>query len=329
MDLTAVCKYCEERYEVADSTIDDSELGFWCDSCDGFTYWSNKQDQTHKFTLILEDKSNENPVQCLTNKHLQKRLSPLRYPGGKSKFIEYILSKTQDHNMKTFVGAYAGGASVELSLLQAGLIEELILNDYDYGIYSLFTIIKESPNDLLYKIQTNLKPTHDDFFKARETIKSNYNQCSQFEAAWALLLTNRLAYSGIVKANPLGGRTGSTKSLLSRWNPVDLCNRIELIHNMSDRISVFNLDAVELIEEYYWHPNTTILVDPPYFKKGKQLYNCFYEKDDHIKLRVCLDYLHQGFSGADVVLTYDNDTFIEWLYDYPTEVEKVNRIYSI
>lgn len=32
--------------------------------------------------------------------------------------------------------------------------------------------------------------------------------------------------------------------------------------------------------------------------------------------------------GADIMLTYDNDEFIEWIYLFP-EIEKINRVYSI
>ena len=53
------------------------------------------------------------------------------------------------------------------------------------------------------------------------------------DAAWASLLVNRLAYSGIFKANPLGGKHGSKQQLLSRWNPTELIRRIKTIHEMS------------------------------------------------------------------------------------------------
>ncbi len=42
-----------------------------------------------------------------------------------------------------------------------------------------------------------------------------------------------------------------------------------------------------------------------------------------------LDSLHQGMPGADIIVTYDNDPLIERIYEYPTEIEKVSRVYSI
>lgn len=157
---------------------------------------------------------------------------------------------------------------------------------------------------------------------------ANYKDCSLFDAAWSTLIVNRLAYSGICKANPLGGKNGKTKDLLSRWNPKMLCSRILKIHNMADKITVLNMDACELIEEMYWRPATTIFVDPPYYKKGKQLYHCYYNERDHIRLSVILDCLYSGMPGADIILTYDNDKFIKELYLYP-RIENISRVYSI
>lgn len=211
--------------------------------------------------------------------------------------------------------------------LEAGVIDNLVLNDLDFGIYSLFYMIKNNPNELIHRIN-NYVPNHSDYFKCQEVIKSNYKLCDELKAAWSLLLVNRLAYSGIYKANPLGGKAGDVNSLLARWNPKTLIKRIKMINNMSNKITVLNIDALELIEEIYWKPNTTIFIDPPYFRKGKDLYNHYYDKKDHVNLRFLLDHLYHGMPGADIMLTYDNDEFIEWIYLFP-EIEKINRVYSI
>lgn len=226
-----------------------------------------------------------------------------------------------------FVEPFAGGASVGLALLNAGLIKKLIINDLDYGIYSLFSVIKNKPEELLYKIN-NSKLAHNDFYKAQEIIKSNHKNCSMLKAAYSLLVVNRLAYSGIYNANPLGGKNGDIKDLLSRWNPKTLSNRIKLIHDMSNKIIVLNMDGLKLIEEMYWHDTATIFVDPPYFKKGKDLYNCYFTEKEHIRLNILLDNLYQDMPGADIIATYDNNKFIESLYLFP-ETEKIRRVYSI
>lgn len=320
------CTFCLNEEDKEHVEIDPYNKGFWCSDCDGYNYFSTSH-VPHRFTLILEDKSSKNVTLSKPEIKLNKRLSPLRYPGGKSLLADYILSKIQINTTKTLVSPFAGGASVELALLDAGVIEQLVLNDLDFGIYSLFWTIQNEPNVLIDRLK-HVSPTHNDYFNAQEEVKNDYAGCTIFEAAWSTLLLNRLAYSGIYKANPLGGRKGTKEGLLSRWNPANLIKRIEKIHSLSDRIKILNIDACELIEEMYWNPNTTILIDPPYVQQGKQLYRCFYENDDHLKLNVLLESLYQGFPGADIILCYDNDPFIEKNYIFPI-VEKISRVYSI
>lgn len=321
-----ICQFCLEEYDPEVEGVDHSHEGFWCDSCDGFTYFNGVQ--KHRFTLILENGTSGKmkPIPSVPVK-LKKQLSVLRYPGGKSKFVSFLYSKLQESKTKTLVSPYTGGGSAELSLLQAGVVEHLILNDLDVGIYSLFWVIKHIPDDLMDRVRS-YGPTHQSFFDAQRIVKSDYYGCTLAEAAWYTLVVNRLAYSGIYKANPLGGKEGSTKELTARWNPKELCRRIEVIHGLSDRYEVYNQDALELIEEEYWSPETTIFIDPPYVAKGKQLYRCYYDKTAHYDLQMLLDSLHQGMPGADIILTYDADPLIERIYSYPT-IEKVSRNYSV
>ncbi len=124
-------------------------------------------------------------------------------------------------------------------------------------------------------------PTHEQYFEAQKLIKSDYIGADLVEAAWASLLVNRLAYSGMYKANPLGGKKGTIKSLLSRWNPNDLIDRIKYLHLLADRITVTQEDTLKLIEEEYWEDDI-LFIDPPYYEKGKKLYHCYYNEQDHI-----------------------------------------------
>lgn len=139
---------------------------------------------------------------------------------------------------------------------------------------------------------------------------------------------NRLAYSGIYNANPLGGKNGPKEKLLSRWNPNELVKRIEHIHGLSDRIEVTQLNALELIEEEYWLNESTLFLDPPYVKAGKELYNCYYTENDHWELNSLLEMLHMCFAGSDIILTYDYNKMIDSMYNYP-DIKHIYRTYSI
>jgi DNA adenine methylase len=140
------------------------------------------------------------------------------------------------------------------------------------------------------------------------------------EAAWSSLLVNRLAYSGVSKANPLGGRKGNKETLLSQWNPTELIARIEKIHSMSDRIEVTQENAFELIEESYWQDDVTIFLDPPYVVKGKDLYHCYYTENNNRELSQLLNTLYFGFPGADILMTYDYRKWLEIFMNFQKSI---------
>lgn len=305
--------------------LDKYNIGFWCVDCDGFTYLNNNTVK-HRFTLILEDKKAEKIILNPQTIKFSKRLSPYRFPGGKSKIVEYLYSHLQKAKSKKLISPFTGGGSFELAMLDAGIIDHLHINDLDTGVYSLWWVIKHMPYALIDRLQTIL-PNHKDYFSAQTVIKSDYEGVDVVDAAWASLLVNRLAYSGISKANPLGGKNGSQKALLSRWNPVDLIKRIEKIHSMGERIEITQENAIDLIEEAYWQEEATIFIDPPYVNKGEDLYHCFYTQKEHLRLSLLLDTLYSKFPGADILVTYDFNKWLDNLYEYP-EREIIGRVYS-
>ena len=54
---------------------------------------------------------------------------------------------------------FAGGASLGLSLLDAGVIQNLVLNDLDDGIYAFWHTVLNDPNYLIKNIYSII-PTH-------------------------------------------------------------------------------------------------------------------------------------------------------------------------
>ncbi len=322
-----VCDFCGNKDSLDSESfqVDKHNTGFWCEICEGYSYLDQLTTK-HRFTLILENSKEKTNLAPPINVKLSKRISPYRYPGGKSKIAEYLFAHIQQAKTKKLTSPFTGGGSFELSMLDAGVIEKLHLNDLDTGIFSLWWTIKNAPYKLIKMVQT-ITPTLNDYFSCQSIIKADYNGVNAVEAAWSSLLVNRLAYSGIYKANPLGGRNGKQKDLLSRWNPKDLINRIEKISSLSNQFEITQENAVDLIEEAYWENSTTIFIDPPYVNKGKTLYHCYYTENNHKELAFLLDSLYFGFPGADIIVTYDYNQWIDNLYDYPDK-KIIGRKYS-
>lgn len=251
-------------------------------------------------------------------------MSPLRYPGGKSKVLDLLASYLSEEK-KTFVDVYCGGGSVGLSLLLSGVVEHLVMNDLDKGVYAFFHTVLTAPETLIQKIRT-VVPDRELFFYYQEMVKKNYEGFPELERAFGFLVVNRLAFSGIWNANP-------TSNLLQRWNPKVLEKRIWNIWEKREQITLLNEDALKVIEEYYWDETCTLFIDPPYYVAwDKKLYHHCYQEEEHQKLADLLNTLVCGMPAhADILVTYDNHPFIAKLYQEAgvANVETISRNYSI
>jgi len=130
-----ICRFCGYQSDTLDDFEEDLKYrqGFWCPVCDGYTYFKTPQDE-QTFKLILENKIKNG--EKANRVPFPTQVSPLRWPGGKSKFVGQLLSYCNPSKMENFVEPYAGGASVGLSLLLAGKIKDFYLKMvYDIHIF--------------------------------------------------------------------------------------------------------------------------------------------------------------------------------------------------
>lgn len=324
---TLTCQWCNITAPADEFELDEKNMdGFWCPDCDGHTYFSPEKNKQRRMLLLLETRGTKQGVFAPVHK-LKKRLSPLRYPGGKSKMADFLSAQFRNEQLETFVEVFAGGASVGLALLDAGITKKLVLNDLDAGVFAFWETVVKEPRELIRRL-IGPSPSHDTFLWAKAAL-DNPAGYSTPELAWAQLIANRLGFSGITKAGALGGRSGSDKALLARWNPAALRKRILHIANMADAITVTQKDAATLLEESaYWDGKSTCFVDPPYVEKGAALYRCYFSEEDHRDLAFTLNSLYQGMPGADIVITYDDCPLVRDLYPL-AEVVELESFYSI
>lgn len=324
MNNSHVCRWC------GSTEYDDAcEDGFWCAGCDGFTYW-NQQDDRRRLLLMLENKHNQAARSIIPKSKLRKRLSPLRYPGGKSKVIDQIYSYLNQEHLDTFVELFAGGASLGLSLLDAGIIQKLVLNDLDPHVANFWRVVVEAP-DKLCEIIKRAIPTMSDYIQAKIALSDvlPLPQLKNVTLAYFFLLINRLSYGGITMANPICGKNGGDAALLQRWNPKALIGRIQRIKSMRSQITVRNEDAVSLLlNEVGWYPKkTTVFIDPPYVKAGRLLYKKTFERQ-HEDLADGVLSFYRSWPGPDLILTYDDCPYIRGLYPEAT-VARLESSWSI
>jgi len=238
--------------------------------------------------------------------------SPMRYPGGKGRLSGYFkellkLNKLYDC---TYFEPYAGGAAVALSLLFNQYAQRIVINDFDLCIYALWHSIVNETNKLCSLIAN----TKIDIETWREMKEINRNEKTNLlRLGFSTLFLNRTNRSGIINAGVIGGldQKGEWK-IDSRFNRDNIIDRIIQISKYKKNIEVYNLDAIELINN---HPlikedKSFMYLDPPYYKKGKDLYLNYYNREDHEKVFKCLE----NISSQKWVVTYDNVDYIRKLY---------------
>ena len=242
--------------------------------------------------------------------------SPLRYPGGKSnlsgllaKFIE--LNKLQDG---IYIEPYAGGAGAGLNLLFSEYASELILNDADRNIYLFWQSILFDTERFVRLL--NDTPISIDEWKKHRKILKNSEGYSELEIAFSTFYLNRCNRSGILYAGPIGGQLQSGKWLIdARFNKVELIRRIEKIALFASRVSIHNLDAVDLIKQQVLplavlNNRLLVYLDPPYYSKGSQLYLNYYVPEDHATLA---NFINNQL-GFKWIVSYDDVPQIRQLY---------------
>lgn len=253
--------------------------------------------------------------------------SPLRYPGGKgklAKFMELIINQ-KGYQGGTYIEPFAGGAGIAIELLQKDIVSKIVINDYDKGIWSFWKAILTDTNRFISEI-SNVPLTMNEWEKQR-TICLNNNKEYSFELGFATFYMNRTNRSGIIKGGVIGGlqQTGKWK-IDARFNRESLISRIESIAFRKKDICLYNEDIRTFIEQYIpiYENKTLIYFDPPYFKKGKQLYMNYFGLDDHKSIESVI----KKNVACDWIVTYDNTPEIREIYAlYPTMLYDLN--YSV
>lgn len=239
--------------------------------------------------------------------------SPLRYPGGKGKlssFMEMMIKKT-GHEGGTYIEPFAGGAGIALELLEKNVVSEIVINDYDKGIYSFWRAVLTETDRFIKEIE-NIPITLDEWDRQRH-ICLNEDSRYSFELGFATFFMNRTNRSGIIKGGVIGGRkqTGKWK-IDARFNKMNLIERINNIADNKDSIHLYNKEIESFIENYLpkYENNALVYFDPPYFNKGKQLYLNYFNYDDHKRIEKVINQT----VNCDWIITYDDVPEIADLY---------------
>lgn len=246
---------------------------------------------------------------------MSKYVSPLRYPGGKLKVVDYVKQLMEVNDLKggTYIEPYAGGASVALSLLFNKYASRIKINDKDRSIYSFWYAVLNETEGLCRMIQDT--PVTMDVWEAMHELQKHKKEADLLELGFSTFFLNRTNRSGILNGGVIGGKEQlGTWKIDARYNKKDLIERIEHVAGYADLIELTSMDAVALIKRYKRTPaaKTFCYLDPPYYVKGQDLYLNYYRDEDHKDIAEAI----KKFKGQWII-SYDAVDYISELYkDY-------------
>jgi DNA adenine methylase len=245
-----------------------------------------------------------------------------RYPGGKSKLLNVILTLL-DYDKNLYVEPFVGSGAVFLNLLVNKKFQEYYINDANLGIYAIWYSVKNYPNELCELINDFL-PTVESFFEFKDQLNMDAYPPDIVYLAFMKIAIHQMSFSGLGEkaGSPIGGiNQGSNYKIDCRWNPKRIVNKIKTIAPLMESVTVSNknyLDVMDRTAAMYY-------IDPPYYGKGNKLYSHGFSSDDHHELAAALK--TANFSW---VLSYDNCQAVLDLYSDFANIKTVDGIhYSI
>jgi DNA adenine methylase len=230
-------------------------------------------------------------------------VSPLRYPGGKAKLLNFFVSLIKHNNLLgcRYCEPYAGGAGLALKLLSGGFVESVRLNDVDSAIWAFWYSALEHNRELCELIE-NANVTIHEWHRQRDVWRAK-DLSDPLSLGFATFYLNRTNRSGIIEgAGPVGGfeQSGHWK-LDARFEPIKQAATVRSLAPFKSRIAVSKLDALEFVKETFADKNTLTYLDPPYYVKGSKLYRNSYIHDDHVAVKNAVSRNRQ----ATWVVSYD------------------------
>jgi len=257
---------------------------------------------------------------------LPTTLSPLRYPGGKTRLYDKVVGLLKENELHdvVYVEPFCGGCGLAVKLLLTGNVASIVINDINPAIYAFWHCVLNETDDLCSRV-TDCSVTIDERDRQLVILRDARNH-STIDVAFATLFVNRTSISGILNAGPVGGRGQEGRDKLdARFKKRVLIDKVTAIADKRRAISLHNLDVFDFVERILPELESTrvfVNFDPPYVKKGQELYLDHFSWEDHRRLRDRVSRCRQHW-----IVTYDYSESVLDLYS-PFKYERVRVNHS-
>lgn len=194
------------------------------------------------------------------------------YPGGKSKYSDWIISQMPQHD--TYIEGFGGGAGVLINKPES-VVE--VYNDINEDVVTFFRVLRNRGDELVNFIsempyaRSEYERISKEWYVCGDRPKSDLKQAAWFYYLQHTSFSGKLERSGFsTDATKLGDRARAYS------------NNVDKLSDFVDRfkgVTIECLDYRELVSRYD-SSKTLFYFDPPYLEVGDGYYN--HERDfDH------------------------------------------------
>lgn len=238
---------------------------------------------------------------------MKKKLkSPLRYPGGKSRWAARIVETFDGEG--DYIEPFVGGGSIFIELFNRSPHSSFWINDKYAPVYAFWRAALDFGDGLTAQVRdySSRFPNGRDLY---EYLKHNPSE-SIVESGARFFVMNRITFSGLSDS---GGF--SQHAFDSRFTESAILRLEAMVSGLPSTIKVTNMDFSDLFDLAETHASEKhfMFLDPPYAKaEGSRLYGNLgdlHAKFDHIALSSLLK--KTKFKWA---MTYDDSEIIRSLY---------------
>lgn len=228
-------------------------------------------------------------------------VSPLRYPGGKSKAVSQIVSLIPD--FEEYREPFLGGGSVFLAVKGLFPHRKYWINDLNTELYLFWRVLQTRPKELIQRVRVFREAV--DGRALFTALKSMHGTGNDLDRAARFFVLNRIGYSGMTDSG--GYSEDAFRRLFSRA----AVRRLEETARALRSVQVTNLDYQSLLESP--GENVFLFMDPPYYGVAKP---ALYGKDGDLHER----FDHERFAEAcracphRWLITYDDHPVVRELF---------------
>ena len=257
-----------------------------------------------------------------------KNVSPLRYPGGKTracKIIDDIILKHFDvTQFDTLSSPFFGGGSFEF-YFQNKYGYKLIVNDKFTPLYNFWNQIKIDKNALCNELREITSVSKEQFMNYRNTIM----KINDLQQAIQYFIINRCSFSGATLSGGFSEEASKKRYTLSCIHKIELLDftNIEL-YNLDFEDFITNDNNANANNNYNDNDNEKVLMflDPPYYlEKQSKLYGNNGDMHENFNHQLLFDVIK---SKKNWLITYNNCDYIKTLYKDYTIID-VNWSYGM